>query len=280
MISVAMLIKNLSDSEKRIPEIRYVSCPRQRNGFDCGPYTLYFAENIAENIEACREITKIRDCDAREYRLKLREMIKGKSKPKEDEVKEDENKEMMTEREKESHKRDKGENKNKKKEERKRECFYYTNKTCKFGNQCLYDHIDSCKEMVDNGYCFDKNCRLGHPRICREIYETGRCKRNMCQYFHPLNLRNKNQSKKTNERHEYEEIYKRPSRETFSYPRNERNSRSSQFEYDQWETNRDHTVNNFLENPGRDWIETMEPIMESAMMALAERMWARYRRGT
>ena len=191
--SVAMLIKNLRDSEKKIPEIRYVSCPRQRNGFDCGPYTLYFAEKIAENIEACREITKIRDCDAREYRLKLREMIKGKSKPKEDEVKEDEvkedeNKEMMTEREKESHKKDKGENKNKKKEESKRECFYYTNKTCKFGNQCLYEHKDSCKEMVDNGYCFDKNCRLGPPRICWMIYETGSCKRNMCKFFHPLNL--------------------------------------------------------------------------------------------
>lgn len=271
--SVAMLIKNLNDSEKRIPEVRYVNCPRQRNGVDCGPYTLYFAEKIAENIDAGREITKIRDCDAREYRLKLKEMIRGKPNTKEDEVKEDENKVKMTEKEKVSHEKDKGENRNEKKEESKRECYYYTNNTCKFGNTCIYDHIDSCKEVVDNGYCFDKKCRFGHPRVCRMIYKTGSCKRNMCKFFHPLNLRNKNRRRETNESYEFNEIYSRHNRENNPYPRKEGNSRrSSQIEYDHWEASRDHSDKHFLVKQDRYLIERLEPMMERILSKMTEKM--------
>ena len=80
--SVTMLIKKLIDSGKKIPEVKYVICPRQRNSYDCGPYTLMFAEKIVENIEAGREISKIRDCDAREYKIKLRKKIEDKTKKK------------------------------------------------------------------------------------------------------------------------------------------------------------------------------------------------------
>ncbi|CAL4139100.1 unnamed protein product, partial [Meganyctiphanes norvegica] len=99
--SVTMLIKKLIDSGKKIPEVKYVICPRQRNSYDCGPYTLMFAEKIVENIEAGREISKIRDCDAREYRIKLRNKIEEKTKQKEKRLKEDKNKESDEKKEEE-----------------------------------------------------------------------------------------------------------------------------------------------------------------------------------
>ena len=86
--SAAKIIKRIIDSEKKIPEVKYVTCPRQRNGYDCGPYTLMFAENVAENVIAGVEVTKIVDCDARKYRLKLRNKINEKYNLNENDMKE------------------------------------------------------------------------------------------------------------------------------------------------------------------------------------------------
>ena len=34
-------------------------CPQQRNGFDCGPYTLLFTERVIEKINTGEAITPI-----------------------------------------------------------------------------------------------------------------------------------------------------------------------------------------------------------------------------
>ncbi|CAL4075733.1 unnamed protein product [Meganyctiphanes norvegica] len=206
--SVTMLIKKLIDSGKKIPKVKYVICPRQRNSYDCGPYTLMFAEKIAENIEAGTEITKIRDCDAREYRMKLRNKIEEKTKPKEKRLKEDKNKESDEKKEEEKEVTKTNEEKmEQKKVERKKEYWHFTNKECKFGDRCRDEHRNKCREIIENGYCFDNNCRLGHPIICNDIYKTGRCKRVLCRHFHPINLRNRNYNNQYNKRHEFEEMY-------------------------------------------------------------------------
>ena len=273
--SVALLIKKLIDINTKFPEVKYVMCPRQRNGYDCGPYTLMFAEKIAENIEAGTELTKIGECNAREYRMKLRKVIEERSKDKCEKSNRNKKQEMgeksIENKVQTSHVKD---FKEQKKVEKKRECWHFTNRTCKFGDQCRDEHKKHCQEMIENGYCFDNECRLGHPIICREIYETGSCKRFICRHFHPINLRNKNQKKQSNWRHETERPSNRRPRNF--YQKKEIDNTKPHNEYNQWGYKRDHR-NTFLENKNQNMIEAIEPLMVRAMEALAERIWNRYR---
>ncbi|CAL4160765.1 unnamed protein product [Meganyctiphanes norvegica] len=245
--SVALLIKKLIDINTKFPEVKYVMCPRQRNGYDCGPYTLMFAEKIAENIEAGTELTKIGECNAREYRMKLRKVIEERSKDKCEKSNRNKKQEMgeksIENKVQTSHVKD---FKEQKKVEKKRECWHFTNRTCKFGDQCRDEHKKHCQEMVENGYCFDNECRLGHPIICREIYETGSCKRFICKHFHPINLRNQNQKKQSNWRHETE----RPSnrRPRIFYQKKEIDNTKPHNEDNQWGYKRDHR-NTFFREP-------------------------------
>ena len=259
--SVATLIKKLVDSEKKIPEIRYVKCPRQKNGYDCGPFTLRFAEIIAENIKAGKDITEIEAFDAREFRSKLRNQIVQKFN-----LKKDENQEPFE-------KENKRVTKEPVKKDKKKECWHYTNNKCKFGTNCIYEHKEPCKETIENGYCFDNNCKKGHPRICNEIYETGRCKRYVCKYFHPINLRNKNHLNKTSKNHGSNNM-----QNSFAYLDRGNNNPVMQNEHNQWERreNRGH----FLENRNRGMTNWMEPLMERAIMDFRNRIWDMYRQDT
>ena len=111
------------------------------------------------------------------------------------------------------------------------------------------------------------------------MYETGRCKRLyagiVCRYFHPINLRNRKKNNKYNRRHGATDN----KRQNNSYQRDGMTNTRQQNNYDQWNRTREQNVH-FLENQSQDWRYMMEPIMESAMKALEERMWDRYRRGT
>ena len=120
----------------------------------------------------------------------------------------------------------------------------------------------------------EQNCRLGHPRICRDIFETGRCKRVVCRHFHPINLRNKNINNKSSRTYNYEDLHV-----------NERINNQQQYMYQNYKVTRTRPLNeynwnerksedNFLDK--RNWRDLMKPIMESAMMALAESMWDRF----
>ena len=284
--SAAMIVKKLIHKEKKLPEMKYVTCPRQKNSYDCGLYTIMYMENIVDNIEAGVEITNMKDYDAKEYRKNLRRKIKEKYNlylnegNLEEMEKGYDEKEVEKERKSDEKKEEKTTNKNEKvlndnkKNERKMECWYYTNKTCKFGNRCRYEHKQKCKEMVDNGYCYEQNCRLGHPRICRDIFETGRCKRVVCRHFHPINLRNKNINDKSSRTYNYEDLHV-----------NDRINNQQQYKYQNYKVTRTRPLNeynwnerksedNFLDK--RNWRDLMKPIMESAMMALAESMWDRF----
>ena len=257
-------------------------CPRQMNGYDCGPYTIMYSEKIAENIEAGMEITKIRDFDAKDYRMKLRRKIEKKVNFNVEKLKDDEKKELDHKKEKNIPNRDGKEQNHINKEERKKECWHYTNRTCRFNNKCRDEHKQHCKEMIENGYCFDQACKLGHPRICRDIFDTGRCKRYICRHFHPINLRNANLNNQPNRKHDHQEIYERPNnnrRHYKPYLNNEITNTRSRNVYDQWEQKREHGIH-FLEDQSKDWIDLMGPLMERAMEALEERMWDRYRRRT
>ena len=291
--SVAMIVKKLIHKEKKVPEMKYVLCPRQKNSYDCGIYTIMYMEKIAENIEAGVEITKINDFDAKEYRKNLRRKIKEKYNLYLNDEKLKEKEESVSDEKKEEKITNKNETElnEQKKKEMKGECWHYTNKTCKFGSRCIYEHRQKCKDMIENGYCFEQKCRLGHPRICRDIYETGRCKRVICRHFHPINLRNRNtinqHSRKYNNEDIYEtdrqnnrkqyNIYQSNSRHNNSYIGSEINKDMMQNQKDQWvpKTKRNEDYY-FLENPNQSWVSLMEPIMATAMQTLAEKMWNRY----
>ena len=153
--SVARIVRKLIDCEKKIPDVKYVMCPRQINSYDCGPYTIMYTEKIAENIEEGIEITKMRDIDAKNYRMKLRRKIEKKFDLNVENLKEDEKKGLNHQKEKNIPNRGGKELNNINKEERKKECWHYTNRTCKFDNNCRDEHRQHCKEMIENGYCYD-----------------------------------------------------------------------------------------------------------------------------
>ena len=266
--SVAMIIKKLIKNEYKIPEVKYVKCPRQKNGYDCGPFTLMFADNIAKNIKEGVELTKIGDCNAKEYRMKLQQTL-------EKEQQKGEKLKINKDLEIEEKKKEKEPQTSKDKVERIKECWHHTNRTCKFEERCRYKHKKHCKEMIENGYCFDKDCNLGHPIICSDIYETGSCKRYVCRHFHPLNLRNKNQKNRRNQIKVSEE-QTRNRQHTYLYKGRVTNNTRPQYEFNQWENKRDHR-NNFLENQSLNLIEIIEPLMKRTMSDFAEIMWNKYR---
>ena len=103
----------------------------------------------------------------------------------------------------------------------------------------------------------------------------------VCRYFHPINLRNRNKNNQYNRRHDFEEINEATDnkRQFNSYQRDGMTNTRQQNNYDRFNETREQNVH-FLENQSQDWRYMMEPIMESAMKALEERMWYRYRRGT
>ena len=239
--SVAMIIKKLIDSEKKIPEVKYVMCPRQTNSYDCGPYTIMYTEKIAENIEEGVEITKLRDFDAKDYRMKLRRKIEKKFNL---------NLEKLTEDEKSIPNRDGKKLNDRNKEERKKECWHYTNRTCRFAKNCRDEHKQHCKEMIENGYCYDQACKLGHPRICRDIFGKGICKRYVCRYFHPINLRNKNFKNQPIRKHVHQEMHEGGSQ-------NRRNVQQDHTYGTHWRyTDQQHFLGNQHEPVDMGWIVT------------------------
>ena len=259
--SVSVLIKNLTDTKQRIPEVRYVKCPRQKNSFDCGPYTMLFAEKIADNIQKGRDITKIEDCDANKYRTSLRSKIlrivnanKGENDKKKEPIKTDEQafKEPTY---------------------KEKECWHYTNRKCKFGETCRYKHKEPCIETLENGYCYNDNCRKGHPRICREIYDTGRCKRSVCKYFHPYNLRNGRQVNES-----LYTPYGSTAKMYNSSKFNRRHTPMTQMKQNNW--NGESVDRSFLGNQSHRWENWIQPIMDRAVGELRDQLWDYYHQGT
>ena len=48
-----------------------------------------------------------------------------------------------------------------------RNCYFWMNRKCKFGQYCIYKHPLRCIEQMKNGRCYNNNCNLVHPIMCK-----------------------------------------------------------------------------------------------------------------
>ena len=138
-----------------------------------------FKENYVQGKNSIKEINK-----------KIKE-IKKNTDINEDEVidLEEEDETRQKKEKEEQEKKDKDKDKVKKNvdskdeaknDENKKECWFWTNRKCKYGDRCKYEHPTHCKKMIESGRCPDSRCKQTHPKICRSIYFEGYCSRQNC----------------------------------------------------------------------------------------------------
>ena len=74
-------------------------------------------------------------------------------------------------------------------------CWFYMNRSCKFGNYCRREHPEICKMWQENGRCENINdtCTLPHPTICISHSKREICFRRNCGLVHPKNRVQTNQ---------------------------------------------------------------------------------------
>lgn len=88
-------------------------------------------------------------------------------------------------------KKDEDKNNKTKKIETKKDCWFWLNRKCRFGDRCKDNHPTQCKKMMENGRCPDNRCKLAHPKVCRSLFNERYCSRRNCWYVHPTNIPNK-----------------------------------------------------------------------------------------
>ena len=76
-------------------------------------------------------------------------------------------------------------------DERKKECWFWNNRKCKYGENCRDVHPTQCKIWLESGKCHDRGCNLSHPEICKLIYNSAYCNRRNCWFTHPTNIPNR-----------------------------------------------------------------------------------------
>ena len=54
------------------------------------------------------------------------------------------------------------------------ECWYFTNRQCKYRDDCN-KLKDICTDIKTTGICRNKDCDLGHPELCDRLLTDGRC---------------------------------------------------------------------------------------------------------
>ena len=82
--SVKKLFDNIKELMAEGSTLCEIRCPQQRNGFDCGPYTLLFTERVIEKINTGESIEPIhvKPDDIRRCRSNLRKLIEEEIKSK------------------------------------------------------------------------------------------------------------------------------------------------------------------------------------------------------
>ena len=121
----------------------------------------------------------------REINKKIEEIRKGTDTVEEEVIdlaKDDEINQGIVEEKKDQEKEKEKKNEDKKddtkdKETKKKECWFWLNRKCKYGDRCKYEHPTLCKEMMESGRCYDHRCKIPHPKICRSIFFEGYCSR-------------------------------------------------------------------------------------------------------
>merc|ERR1711888_225978 len=179
-----MMAKKIKDIDSKISStVIEIPCPQQGNGYDCGLYAILYIKKIVEKIlkgisPNKYESGEINDNDANELRRNLYNQImqelkverkkgiesknSGESKPKSD---------KNTKRQTHNKSMD-DEDKNKNKLE---ECWHYTNRQCRYRENCDKLHKDICTDFKRTGICENKDFYLGHPDLCKRIQSDNRC---------------------------------------------------------------------------------------------------------
>ena len=82
----------------------------------------------------------------------------------------------------------------------KKECWFWINRKCKFGDRCRDKHPELCKEMLKWGKCSIDNCTVIHPIVCMNICKYKYCSMENCRYRHPTEIRNEYKSENNQRR--------------------------------------------------------------------------------
>ena len=161
-------------------ELVTVKCPQQNDGHSCGIHTIMNACRIAGNIANLdnkgntkvyneMEMETEKKGDVTKTRNWVKDIIS---------IRKDDNnrKDIPKTQEMIFYKK------------QIKECWFYTNRSCKFAENCINEHKIRCMEHFVTGKCNTKECKRGHPTVCRNTEKEGICRNsNSCQYLHPDN---------------------------------------------------------------------------------------------
>ena len=146
------LIHKISSADSRFSmSQKKVMPPQQKNGYDCGPYIMLFANKIADNLVKGVDpnyYTVGKD-EASRYRKELKDKIQLEMK-KASSVPETKHQQIRNNKPKTY-----------------RVCYKWNNFKCWKGKNCMYDHPVICDAYVNKKHCIKDPCDLYHPQVCR-----------------------------------------------------------------------------------------------------------------
>ena len=154
------LIRKISSADSRFSHFQIkIKSPQQKNGYDCGPYIMLFANKIADNLIKGTEPNhyEVSENEASGYRRELKDKIHLEMKRASVELDTKHN----------------------------RVCYRWINYRCWKGKDCTYDHPDMCEADVNEGHCKKNSCDLYHPQICRANLSYRVCRwGDICKFRH------------------------------------------------------------------------------------------------
>ena len=161
MHALELIIKiSSADSNFSISKTN-VKSPQQKNGYDCGPYIMLFANKIADNLKKGTNPNnfEVSEHEASGYRKELREKI-------------------LLEMKKVSVEPD---------TKRDDVCWRYINYMCWRGENCHFRHPTLCESLINGTSCGTEKepCNLYHPQICYTYQRYNVCKwGDRCKFRH------------------------------------------------------------------------------------------------
>ena len=177
------------------PKITEAICTQQDNNYDCGAYTMIYAQNIAKILEGNSHDSKgISKCifdknDPKNLRKEICNMISTKMSEIHINRGENNSNDSETNNQMDTSTQQNINNNNNKSATQKEVCWHWKNRKCKNKTDCKYDHPEQCKDMLESGLCKDSKCKLVHPKICRNLFFRKYCSRgDSCWFIHPSKI--------------------------------------------------------------------------------------------
>ena len=158
--------------------------PQQKNGYDCGPYVMLFANKIADNLINGTSPNKfeVSKHEASSYReeLKKKILLEMKKASVEPVTERYENNRRTRKNRKDSIGQINSNNRKHKtnhKPKIKDVCGKWINHKCWKGENCTLEHPIMCESDVHLTKCGSKEnpCNLYHPQVCTTYYEWKEC---------------------------------------------------------------------------------------------------------